>query len=121
MATKLITIISAFSLSMFSSIALAQGSGAGGAFSIHNDTIDGTVVGFYTNDGSGWSDNWLSEDLGPNAKIDVEFTAQTGSCAQTLQVGWLAEDDTELLADPVSIDICEATTVYLEDDGISFD
>lgn len=121
MNTKLTTIISAIGLSMLSYTALAQGTGAGGAFSIHNDTIDGIVVGFYTNDGDGWSDNWLTDHLGPNAKIDVEFTAQTGSCKQTLQVGWLAEDDTELLDEPVDIDICEATTVYLEDDGISFD
>ena len=35
----------------------ADGTGKNGVFTIHNETEGNTVVGFYTNDGSGWSTN----------------------------------------------------------------
>ena len=41
------------------SAASAQGTGSEGYFQIYNDTSNNVVIGFYTNDGSGWSDNWL--------------------------------------------------------------
>ena len=42
------------------SSAFAQ-SGSKGYFTIYNNTDYNTVIGFYTNDGDGWSDIWLSE------------------------------------------------------------
>ncbi|MDN3720323.1 hypothetical protein QW131_16705 [Roseibium salinum] len=87
--------------------ALAQGTGSQGYFQVYNNTSENTVVGFYTNDGSGWSDNWLSGPLAPGESVQAEFLASTGNCAQTLQVGWLGENDDEVLDDPIDIDICE--------------
>ena len=101
--------------------ALAQGTGSEGFFEIHNDTDENTVIGFYTNDGSGWSDNWLSVDLEPGESAVAEFTADTGNCEQLLRVGWLGEGDTEVLDDPIRIDICDASNVYLGDNEITFD
>jgi len=99
----------------------AQGTGQQGYFQVYNNTDENTVVGFYTNDGSGWSDNWLSDPLEPGDNVRAEFLAESGTCAQTLQIGWLAEDDSEILDDPIDIDICEASNVYLDDNEIYFD
>jgi hypothetical protein len=95
--------------------------GSNGVFSIHNDTTDNTVIGFYTNDGTGWSVNWLSEDLVPGVIAEAAFTADTGACDQTLQVGWLGQDGGEVMDEPISIDICSASNVYLNDNEIYFD
>ncbi|MDF1609853.1 hypothetical protein PZ897_16830 [Hoeflea sp. YIM 152468] len=100
--------------------ALAQ-TGSEGVFTIHNSTESNVVVGFYTNDGTGWSANWLSERLSPGTQAEAQFASDSGNCDQTLQVGWLGEDNTEVKDEPISIDICEATHVYLDDNEIYFD
>ncbi|WP_422377704.1 hypothetical protein [Roseibium sp.] len=102
-------------------VALAQGTGSEGYFQLYNNTGNNIVVGFYTNDGSGWSDNWLSDALAPGESATAEFTADTGNCDQVFQVGWLAEDDSEVLDDPISIDICAASNVYMDDNEIYYD
>lgn len=99
----------------------AQGTGAEGYFQIYNNTDQNTVVGFYTNDGSGWSDNWLSSRLKPGANVKATFHANTGPCEQTFQVGWLGTDGGEVMDDPVSIDICKASNVYLDDNEMYYD
>ena len=103
-----------------SSAAIAQ-TGKEGDFTIHNNTDNNIVVGFYTNDGSGWSDNWLNESLRPGERADAAFTADEGECEQTFQVGWLGQSDNEVLDDPIDIDICKASNVYLDDNEIYYD
>jgi hypothetical protein len=99
----------------------AQATGASGKFTIHNDTDQNTVVGFYTNGGDGWSNNWLSSQMAPGDSAEAVFTADTGPCEQTFKVGWLGEDGSEVMDDPISINVCEASNVYLGDNEISFD
>jgi len=101
--------------------ALAQGTGSEGYFQIYNNTENNVVVGFYTNDGSGWSDNWLSDILEPGDSARAEFTADSGNCEQVFQVGWLGDDDSEVLDDPINIDICAASNVYMDDNEIYYD
>lgn len=104
------------------SFALAQGTGSEGYFEIHNNTTNNVVVGFYTNDGEGWSTNWLEDGLVPGTAAVARFTAPSGNCDQTLRVGWLGADgESEVLDDPINIDICAATNVYLDDNEIYFD
>jgi len=105
---------------ILSASAFAQ-SGSGGAFTIHNQTDNNMVVGFYTNDGSGWSANWLGDQLAPGEAANAEFTAETGTCEQVFQVGWLGSDDTEVMDDEISIDICAASNVYLGDNEMTYD
>ena len=104
-----------------SGVVFAQSSGSEGEFVIHNDTTRNVVVGFYTNDGSGWSANWLEEAMMPGEAFHAAFVADEGYCDQTFQVGWLGKDDSEVLDDPINIDICEASNVYLADNEIFFD
>jgi hypothetical protein len=118
---KLITLMSCALAALALSGAVWAQTGATGAFTIHNNTDSNTVVGFYTNDGSGWSDSWLDEDLAPGDSADAAFNAETGACAQTLQVGWLGEDGGEVMDEPIRIDICEASNVYLDDNEVYFD
>jgi hypothetical protein len=101
--------------------AYAAGTGSEGYFQIYNNTEGNVAVGFYTNDGSGWSENWLAEELGPGVSARAEFDADTGNCDQTLQIGWLGENGDEVLDEPISIDICDASNVYLEDNEIYYD
>lgn len=106
---------------MLGASAFAQSTGSAGFFTIHNNTANNIVIGFYTNDGSGWSDNWLSQELNPGETAAAEFVAETGACDQILRVGWLGTDDDEVLDDPISIDICDASNVYMDDNEIYYD
>lgn len=101
---------------------LAQ-TGAEGVFTVHNDTETNVIVGFYVGaTDQSFSDNWLSEPLMPGETALAEFEDESGSCINYFVVGWLGADlDSEVLDDPIEIDICEATNVYLGDGEITFD
>jgi len=102
--------------------ALAAGTGSEGYFQIYNDTEGNVLVGFYTNDGSGWSQNWIAGvEIMPGQNGRAEFHAASGACEQLFQAGWLGGDGSEVFDEPYSIDICEASNVYLGDNEISFD
>jgi hypothetical protein len=102
--------------------ALAQGTGSQGYFTIFNDTENNVVVGFYTNDGSGWSANWLGGvQIMPGQSGEAQFAADTGACDQVFAVGWLGSDGGEVVDEPISIDICAASNVYLNDNEIYYD
>ena len=101
--------------------AMAQGTGSEGYFQIYNNTENNIVVGFYTNDGGGWSQNWLDDAVMPDQSTQASFNADTGACDQLFRVGWLSENDTEVLDEPISIDICAASNVFLDDNEIYYD
>ena len=100
---------------------MAQGTGSEGYFQIYNNTENNIVVGFYTNDGGGWSQNWLDDAVMPDQSTQASFNADTGACDQLFRVGWLSENDTEVLDEPISIDICAASNVFLDDNEIYYD
>jgi len=51
------------------------GTGAEGVFTIHNDTENNVVSGFYTSedDGETWSANWLSIQIRPGESAEARF------------------------------------------------
>lgn len=97
------------------------GTGSEGYFEIYNHTSNNVVTGFFTNDGSGWSTNWLEYQIQPGENQTGQFYAVSGACDQVFQVGWLGSDGSQVFDDPISIDICEASNVYLGDNEIYFD
>jgi len=99
------------------------GTGADGIFTIHNGTENNVVSGFYTSedDGETWSTNWLDIQVRPGESAEAKFHANSGPCEQVLQVGWVGDGGGEVLDEPIGIDICEASNVYLEDNDVSFD
>ncbi len=107
--------------SLAASLAFAQGTGSEGYFQVYNNTEGNVVVGFYTNGGDGWSDNWLGDALMPGENAQAAFNADTGNCDQVFQIGWLGADDSEVLDEPIAIDICAASNVYLDDNEIYYD
>lgn len=115
------TMVFAAVMAATTSLALAQGTGSEGYFEVYNNTGGNVVVGFYTNDGSGWSDNWLQDAIDPGASATAQFTADSGPCDQVFQIGWLGSDGGEVLDEPISIDICAASNVYLDDNEIYYD
>lgn len=121
MMSSLLPRAAALGLSLLVALPAFAGTGRDGYFDLHNNTNNNIVVGFYTNDGGGWSDNWLDEELGPGQRVTVEFTAPTGPCDQTLRVGWLAAGGGEVVDDPFDINICDASNVYLDDNQIYYD
>jgi hypothetical protein len=109
-------------LTLSASMSVAEGTGAQGYFTIYNDTAGNVLVSFYTNDGSGWSSNRLTVDaLSPGENAEAQFSADTGNCDQHFSAGWLGGDGTEVIDDPISIDICDASNVYLGDNEIYYD
>jgi hypothetical protein len=101
---------------------LVAGTGAEGYFQIYNDTAGNVLVGFYTNDGDGWSPNWIEgAEIMPGENGQASFNAETGACEQVFQAGWKGQDGSEVFDEPIAIDICDASNVYLGDNEISFD
>lgn len=118
---KVATVILSLFAGALSIDAASAQTGKRGEFTIYNETPSNTVVGFYTNDGTGWSTNWLSRPLEPGDSAELEFTRSGGSCQQTLRVGWRGKSGGEVKDEPIRIDICKASNVYLHDNDISFD
>lgn len=120
MGRKFAYLAAVASLTAFS--AFAQ-TGSGGYFTLHNATSNHTVNNFYTSeDGSNWSASWLEgTSMSPGESIDVEFIADSGSCFQYLTVAWMGANGYEVQDDPITIDICDATNVYLGDNEVSYD
>ena len=120
---KPLTLILPVLITMGTAPVLAQGTGSEGYFELYNNTEGNVVISFYTSDGETWSENWLGDDteIMPGQSGTAEFFADTGACDQFFQVGWLGQDGTEVLDEVISIDICEASNVYLDDNEIYYD
>lgn len=119
---KTIMIAAAFALSATGAL-FAEGTGAQGYFELYNDTEGNVLVGFYTSeDAETWSTNWIDgAQIAPGEHDTAEFNSETGSCQQYFTASWLGADGSEVVDDPIEIDICEASNVYLGDNEISFD
>ena len=90
-----------------------------GNFTIHNQS-DYIITGFYTDEGDGWSDNWLKEQVGAGESAGMEFL-HDGPCDINFRVGWLTTSGGETLGDPWHIDICNAKNVYFSADKVTYD
>jgi len=90
-----------------------------GKFMIHNQS-NYIIVGFYTNEGDGWSSNWLEEQVSAGESAEMQFTHQ-GPCQVQFRVGWLTTSNDETVGEPWNIDICEAHNVYFDDNKASYD
>ena len=63
----------------------------------------------------------LARNMKPGQSAVAEFTADTWACHQVFQAGWLDVNGGETLDEEHTIDICEASNVYLGDNEVSFD
>ena len=89
------------------------------SFKIHNES-DYIISAFQTNDGDGWSSNWLNgSTVGAGAAEDLEFT-QDGPCEIKLRVSWRTTDGGQEVGDPWDIDICKAKDVYFDGKKVTY-
>ena len=51
----------------------------------------------------------------------MEFSKPGRKCRQQIRVGWLGKSGGEVKDDPINIDICDASNVYLHDNKITYD
>ncbi len=93
---------------------------AGMTFKIHNES-DYIINGFYVaGDDGALSANWMDFELNGGESADMEF-GYDGPCEIYFAVGWVAEDETSILGDLTSIDICDANNIYFDGDNATYD
>ena len=78
------------------------------------------ISSFQTNEGKGWSKNWLDGDVDAGETMDMQFL-KDGPCAIQVRVGWRTEDGGQEVGEPWNIDICKAHTVYFDGDKVTYD
>lgn len=98
---------------------MSASAGDWGKFTIHNQS-DYIITGFYTDEGDGWSANWLKEQVSGGDSADMEFL-HDGPCDINFRVGWLTTSGGETLGDPWHIDICNAKNVYFSAEKVTYD
>ena len=90
------------------------------AFKIHNQSKY-IISAFQTNDGDGWSNNWLDGDqVGAGEAVDLKFV-QDGPCKIQLRVAWRTTDGGQQVGDPWDIDICDAKDVYFDGKKVTYE
>jgi hypothetical protein len=90
------------------------------SFTIHNQS-DYIISAFETNDGDGWSTNWISgSELQGGSSQPLEFT-QDGPCKIKLRVSWRTTDGGQQVGEPWNIGICEAKDVYFDGRQVTYE
>lgn len=97
----------------------AEGSGAWGHFTLHNQSSSYTIDGFYTNEGDGWSSNWMSVQLAAGDSVDMEFNNKSGPCTAQFKVSWVGTGNS--VVEDWQADFCKITNLYMLDTGATFD
>jgi len=113
-----LTVIAGFALALSAGMAHAEDTNY--SFNIKNDS-NYIISAFQTNDGDGWSTNWLNGDqVGAGETQALQFT-QDGPCEIQVKVSWRTTDGGQTEGEPWNIDICKAHTVYFDGEKVTFD
>ena len=90
------------------------------SFMIHNDSHF-IISAFQSNEGHGWSTNWLHGDqVGAGKSSNLQFL-HDGPCKIQVRVSWRTTDGGQEVGDPWNIDICKAKNVYFDGHKVTFD
>jgi hypothetical protein len=73
------------------------------------------VTSFKTKEDGAWSDNWLDTKVAPGETYEMDFGTDKGDCSVTTRIDF--SDDTYVSAD---IDYCNASTITVNNDGITW-
>lgn len=111
-------------LTLIAGLALAMSAGASQAenysFNIKN-TSSYIISAFQSNEGDGWSKNWLDGDqVGAGETQPLQFN-QDGPCEVQIKVSWRTTDGGQTEGEPWNIDICKAKTVYFDGEKVTYD
>lgn len=108
------------SLGAFS--AFAEGTGADGQVKIFNSSPGFTITGFYTNDGSGWTRDWLGhETLTPGEGAVAQFRSAPPTCHQHVRAGWRSASGHEFRGHAIRVNICGLSNIYFAQEETYFD
>jgi hypothetical protein len=86
------------------------------SFKVHNSSKF-IISAFQTNEGHGWSNNWLNGDQIDAGESTVLEFLHDGPCKIQLRVSWRTTDGGQEVGDPWNIDICKAQNVYIDNRG----
>ncbi|PSC06655.1 hypothetical protein SLNSH_02280 [Alsobacter soli] len=89
------------------------------SFTIKN-TSKYIISSFQTNEGHGWSKNWLRGEVGAGQSRSLEFL-RDGPCDIEVRVGWRTTDGGQVIGDAWNIDICDAQTVYFDGRKVTYE
>ena len=89
-------------------------------FNIKN-TSDYIISAFQSNEGSGWSKNWLDGDQVDAGETQALHFLNDGPCDVQGRVSWRTTDGGQEVGDPWNIDICKAHTVYFDGKQVTYD
>jgi hypothetical protein len=87
-------------------------------FYLHNRSDGWVINGFYTNDGGGWSSNWLSSRVGSGRSTPMRWNSQSGSCRVQFRVSWV-----DWGSQTFNMDWCRnrPSNVYMQNEGFTWD
>lgn len=112
MMRKVLTMVSA---ALMLAAVSAPASAGSWTFGVVNEASD-VVIGFRTEEGGAWSDNWLTEAIAPGDVFEMDFGTDEGVCEVRTQV--LFADNSYF---DYMVDYCEVSNLYLYDDEIRWD
>lgn len=78
------------------------------------------ISSFQTNEGSGWSKNWLSGEIHGGEATNMKFF-EDGPCQVQVRVGWRTTDGGQEVGEPWNIDICDAKVVYFDGNKVTYE
>ncbi|MEO0370930.1 MAG: hypothetical protein AAF231_05690 [Pseudomonadota bacterium] len=101
----------------------AEGTGADGHIRIFNSSPGFTITGFYTNDGHGWTRDWLGHDitLTPGEGATAQFRSAPPTCHQNVRAGWLSASGHEFRGHPIRVNVCNVSNIYFAQEETYYD
>jgi len=103
------------SLALAGSVFAAPAFAASWKFDLVNRS-NANILNFTTNEGGGWSGNWLNEIVAPGEVFEMDFGTDQGDCSVLTRMEF---SDGTFFQEP--IDYCSASTITVRNNDVVWD